>query len=92
MKSNFGTLPVAYSTPARQLVSLADSTSLGCAIYRRFLDRERDADRRYLRLGGPRMLLEALEAGETVQVPSWRVPVDLRPPGCGSTLVVTPDT
>jgi hypothetical protein len=59
MKSNFGTLPVAYSTPARQLVSLADSTSLGCAIYRRFLDRERDADRRYL--GGPRMLLEALE-------------------------------
>jgi hypothetical protein len=60
-------------------------------VYRRLLDRERDADRRYGRLHRPRYLLDQLEAGETVTVPVWRVPVELRPPGCGSMLVVTPD-
>jgi len=64
-------------------------------IYQRLLDFERGQDRKYghMRNGmrRPRYLLDALEAGETVEVPVWRVPVELRPSGCGSTLVVTPD-
>ncbi|MBX7455490.1 hypothetical protein GR927_46550 [Mycolicibacterium sp. 3033] len=63
-------------------------------IYRRLLDRERDMQRRFGVVGQmrrPRYLLDALEAGETVTVPIWRVPMHLRPPRCGETLVVTPD-
>jgi len=60
-------------------------------IYRRLLATEKAQDRRYGRMGRPRYLLEALERGEAVKVPAWKVPVELRPPGCADTLVVTPD-
>ena len=60
-------------------------------IYRRLLATEVAQDRRYRSLGRPRLLLEKLQAGETVEVEFWRVPVELRPPGCGTRLVVTPD-
>ncbi|MCG7583682.1 hypothetical protein [Mycolicibacterium sp. OfavD-34-C] len=59
-------------------------------IYRRLLARERDQQARYGHLHRPRYLLDALEAGEAVTVPIWRVPVSLRPPGCGETVVVDP--
>lgn len=39
----------------------------------------------------PRHLLDALEAGETVTVEAWWVPVEVRPPDCGPTLVVSPE-
>jgi len=74
---------------ARVQARASDRDGLG-PIYRRLLDRERDADRRYGRLHRPRYLLEALEAGERVEVPLWRVPVHLRPPNCGPTLLVDP--
>ena len=57
-------------------------------IYRRLLGRERDQQARYGHLHRPRYLLDALEAGKTVTVPWWKVPVALRPAGCGDTLAV----
>ena len=59
-------------------------------IYRHLLAHEVAQDRRYRPLGRPRLLLEKLQRGETVEVEFWRVPVALRP-GCGSTVVVTVD-
>ena len=63
-------------------------------IYRHLLAFETAQDRRFGRVGDmrrPRYLLEALQADEPVEVSAWRVPVELRPPGCGSTVVVTMD-
>ena len=62
-------------------------------IYRHLLERQRDMQARFGVVGQmrrPRFLLDALEADETVEVPMWRVPVHMRPPGCGDTLVVDP--
>jgi hypothetical protein len=60
-------------------------------IYRHLLASEMAADARYRRLGRPRLLLEKLQAGETVEVEFWRLPRGLLPPGCGSRVLVTPD-
>lgn len=62
-------------------------------IYRYLLERQRVTQRRFGMVGQirrPRFLLDALEAGETVEVSIWRVPVHMRPPGHGETLVVDP--
>lgn len=67
-----------------------DSGGLG-PLYRYLLAFETAQDERYRSLGRPRVLLAALQAGETVQVPAWRVPLDLRPPGCEGTVVVAAD-
>lgn len=63
-------------------------------IYRYLLERQRVMQRRFGVVGQmrrPRLLLDALEAGEMVAVPAWRVPMSLRPPRCGETIVVTPE-
>lgn len=62
-------------------------------IYRHLLGRQREMQRRFGVVGTvrrPTFLLDALEAGETVTVSSWRVPVHMRTPGCGGTLVIDP--
>ncbi|WP_443189604.1 hypothetical protein [Mycobacterium sp. 4D054] len=75
--------------PVRAREAQRSSDGLG-PIYRRLLDRERDQQARYGHLHRPRYLLDALEAGETVTVPWWKVPAYMRPPGCGDTLTVDP--
>ena len=60
-------------------------------IYQHLLAHEVAQDRRYRPLGRPRLLLEALQAGEPVTVPVWKVPAELRPPGCAATVVVSQD-
>lgn len=69
-----------------------DRDGLG-PVYRHLLDRERYFQRRFGVVGTmrrPRHLLDALEAGEVVTVPFWKVPIEYRPADCGSTLVVDP--
>jgi hypothetical protein len=66
----------------------ASADSIGPA-YSQLLDRERVQDRRYRQLGRPRLLLQALEHGETVTVPWWRVKSQYRPPGSGRQVTVT---
>lgn len=61
-------------------------------VYRRLLDRERDLHKRFGVVGQhrrPRHLLDALEAGETVTVPFYRVPSEFRPWDDGETVVVS---
>ncbi|MFW3123287.1 hypothetical protein MMAG44476_36436 [Mycolicibacterium mageritense DSM 44476 = CIP 104973] len=63
-------------------------------MYRRLLDRERFLQKRFGVVGAmrrPRHLLDALEAGETVRVPWWKVPSGFLPSDHGETVVVTPD-
>lgn len=76
--------------PVRAREAQRSGDGLG-PIYRRLLARERDQQARYGHLHRPRFLLDALEAAETVTVPSWKVPVTLRPPGCGDVIVVSRD-
>lgn len=56
--------------------------------YRHLLTFETFQDLRYRPLGRPRLLLAALERRETVTVPWWRVPSELRP--SGRLVTVTP--
>lgn len=62
-------------------------------IYAALLGDETARQARYGRVGDmprPRHLLDALLARETVTVPFWKVPVELRPTDCEAELVVSP--
>lgn len=62
-------------------------------VYRRLLDRERFLQKRFGVIGTfrrPRHFLDALEAGETVEAPWWKVPLEFRPRDHGETIVVHP--
>ena len=79
--------------PRRNPALVAPSRDGMGPVYRRLLDRERDLQRRFGVVGQhrrPRYLLDALERGETVAVPFYRVPSEFRPRGHGETIVVDP--
>ncbi|CAN5388997.1 hypothetical protein BH10ACT9_BH10ACT9_58200 [soil metagenome] len=62
--------------------------------YRHLLDAERAQQERYGHIGNsrrPRYLLDALAAGETVEVPCWRVPALCSPRSGNKTVTVTFD-
>lgn len=82
--------PALMSQSSRYGLGLACRLGL---VYWRLLDRERDLRKRFGVVGQrrrPRHLLDALEAGETVAVPYWRVPSGFLPRDHGETIVVDP--
>ena len=79
--------------PLKAAEAMRSRDGLG-PVYKHLLDRERDMQKRFGVVGTmrrPRYLLDALEAGETVEVEFWRVPIGMRPPGSGDSVVVTRD-